>query len=88
MSTFGVNLPVVSARLILRMAVRKRINQCTLLSFLEEERTARFAEGEDRAQQSLLPARLEDYVATANPVRLVDDFVDTLLKVQPFNDLR
>lgn len=39
---------------------------------------ARFVEGEDRAQQSLLPARLEDYVAEDNPVRVVDAFVDVL----------
>jgi transposase len=36
----------------------------------------RFVEGEDRAQQSLLPASLEDYVGEDNPV--VDVYVEEL----------
>jgi transposase len=38
----------------------------------------RFIEGEDRSQITLFPARLEDYVAEDNPVRVVDAFVDQL----------
>jgi transposase len=38
----------------------------------------RFVEGEDRAQQSLLPASLEDYVGEDNPVRVVDVYVEEL----------
>ena len=38
----------------------------------------RFVEGEDRVQLSLLPSRLEDYVAEGNPVRAVDAFVEAL----------
>jgi transposase len=34
--------------------------------------------GEDRAQASLLPARVEDYVAADAPVRVIDAFVDGL----------
>jgi transposase len=34
--------------------------------------------GEDRAQSSLLPARIEDYVAGDAPVRVIDAFVDGL----------
>jgi transposase len=37
-----------------------------------------FVEGRDRGQISLLPARLDDYVAEDNPVRAVDVFVDNL----------
>jgi transposase len=39
---------------------------------------AGFVEGRDRGQMSLLPARLDDYVAEDNPVRAVDVFVDNL----------
>ncbi|MGI9403768.1 MAG: IS1182 family transposase [Hyphomicrobium sp.] len=39
---------------------------------------AGFVEGTDRGQMTLLPARLEDYVAEDNPVRAVDVFVDNL----------
>jgi len=38
----------------------------------------RFIEGEDRAQVTLLPECLDDYIAEANPVRVVDVFVDEL----------
>jgi transposase len=38
----------------------------------------RFIEGEDRAQVTLLPACLEDYVEAENPVRVVEVFVDGL----------
>lgn len=39
---------------------------------------AGFVEGTDRGQMTLLPARLDDYVAEDNPVRAVDVFVDNL----------
>ena len=35
----------------------------------------RFVEGEDRRQQTMLPACLEDYLANDNPVRVVDAFM-------------
>jgi transposase len=35
----------------------------------------RFIEGEDRAQITLLPECLDDYVAEDNPVRVVEVFV-------------
>jgi len=38
----------------------------------------RFIVGRDRAQATLFPERLEDYVAENNPVRVVDMFVDGL----------
>ena len=38
----------------------------------------RFVEGEDRSQSTLFPERLDDYVGEANPVRVVDVFVDEL----------
>jgi transposase len=38
----------------------------------------RFIEGEGRTQITLLPECLEDYVASDNPVRVVDVFVDQL----------
>lgn len=38
----------------------------------------RFVEGEDRRQDSFLPASLDDYVAEANPVRVVEAFIDAL----------
>ncbi|SCA55693.1 transposase (fragment) [Candidatus Terasakiella magnetica] len=37
-----------------------------------------FIEGEDRNQSTLFPERLDDYVGTDNPVRIVDVFVDEL----------
>jgi transposase len=39
---------------------------------------ARFVEGADRHQVTLLPNCLEDYVGDDNPVRVVDAFVDEL----------
>lgn len=38
----------------------------------------RFIEGEDRCQQALLPASLEDYINEENPVRVIDAFIDEL----------
>ena len=38
----------------------------------------RFVEGEDRSQQALLPANLEDYIDEENPARVVDAFIDEL----------
>jgi transposase len=38
----------------------------------------RFIEGEDRAQLSLLPTNLEEYVENDNAVRIVDAFIDAL----------
>ena len=38
----------------------------------------RFVEGEIRQQVTLLPECLDDYVATDNPVRIVEAFVDEL----------
>ena len=38
----------------------------------------RFIEGECRAQSTLLPERLDDWIAEDNPVRAVDAFVDAL----------
>ena len=38
----------------------------------------RFIEGEDRAQATLFPACLEDYISEDNPVRVIDAFVDEL----------
>jgi len=38
----------------------------------------RFVEGEDRSQSTLFPERLDDFVGTDNPVRVVDVFVNEL----------
>ena len=38
----------------------------------------RFVEGEDRRQAALLPECLDDYVASDNPVRIIEAFVDEL----------
>lgn len=38
----------------------------------------RFIQGEDRAQSTLLPEILDDYITEANPVRVVDVYVDEL----------
>ena len=38
----------------------------------------RFIEGESRAQATLFPERLDDWIAEDNPVRAVDAFVDEL----------
>ena len=37
-----------------------------------------FIEGQNRAQVSLLPPSIDDYIATDSLVRVVDAFVDTL----------
>ena len=39
---------------------------------------AGFVSGADRAQGTMFPAQLEDYVAEDNPVRVIDFFVDQL----------
>lgn len=39
---------------------------------------ARFVEGDDRNQVTLLPECLDDFVAEDNPVRVVDAFVSEL----------
>jgi transposase len=39
---------------------------------------ARFIEGEERGQLSLLPTSLDEYVDADNPVRVVDAFIDEL----------
>ncbi|MEO9969184.1 MAG: IS1182 family transposase [Hyphomonadaceae bacterium] len=39
---------------------------------------SRFVEGENRAQQVLLPPSLEDYIDEDNPVRVVDAYIDEL----------
>lgn len=38
----------------------------------------RFVEGDDRSQDMLLPASLEDYIGEDNPVRVIDVYVDAL----------
>ena len=38
----------------------------------------RFIEGESRNQITLMPACLDDYIDTDNPVRVIDLFVDEL----------
>ncbi len=38
----------------------------------------RFVEGVDRSQSTLFPDRLEDWIGTDNPVRVIDVFVDEL----------
>jgi transposase len=37
-----------------------------------------FIEGQDRAQVSLLPPSIDDYITTESLVRVVDAFVDSL----------
>ena len=37
-----------------------------------------FIEGESRAQATLFPERLGDYIAEESPVRVIDVFVDEL----------
>lgn len=39
---------------------------------------AGFIEGESRAQATLLPERLDDYIAENSPVRVIDVFVQRL----------
>jgi transposase len=49
---------------------------------------AGFIEGADRAQSSLLPESLDDWVAESNPVRFINAFVDGLdLKVLGFEGI-
>jgi hypothetical protein len=38
----------------------------------------RFVEGIDRAQATLFPEYLEDWIDADNPVRVIDSFVDKL----------
>ena len=38
----------------------------------------RFVEGVDRAQSTLFPDRLEDWIGEDSPVRVIDVFVDEL----------
>ena len=38
----------------------------------------RFVQGEDRRQDYLLPASLDDYVSEENPVRAIEAFIDAL----------
>jgi len=38
----------------------------------------RFVAGADRAQSTLLPESLDDWVDESNPVRVIDAFVDAL----------
>ena len=42
------------------------------------DRMKRFIEGEDRKQVTLLPECLDDFVATDNPVRIIEAFVEEL----------
>ena len=39
---------------------------------------SRFVQPEERAQETFLPFRLEDYVTEENPVRVIDVFVEQL----------
>lgn len=39
---------------------------------------ARYVEGSDRSQVTLLPECLDDYIAEDNPVRVVEAFVEEL----------
>mgnify|MGYP001570414193 CR=1 FL=1 len=49
----------------------------------------RFVEGMDRSQGTLLPERLDDYIAEDNPVRAIDVFVDALdLKTLGFDGIQ
>jgi transposase len=49
----------------------------------------RFVEGVNRSQGTLLPERLDDYIAEDNPVRAVDVFVDALdLKMLGFDGMQ
>ena len=42
------------------------------------DRMKRFVEGLDRGQSTLFPECLEDWIGEANPVRVIDVFVDQL----------
>lgn len=39
---------------------------------------SRFIEEDSRAQSTLFPERLEDYITSDNPIRVIDAFVDGL----------
>ena len=43
----------------------------------------RFVEGTDRHQSTLFPECLEDWICEANPVRVIDVFVDGLDLADP-----
>jgi transposase len=43
-----------------------------------EDEMKRFIQGESRTQSTLLPEILDDYITDANPVRVIDVFVDEL----------
>jgi transposase len=45
---------------------------------IEEDEMKRFIQGESRTQSTLLPEMLDDYITDANPVRVIDVFVDEL----------
>jgi len=48
----------------------------------------RFIEGKSRNQITLLPAGLDDYIDTNNPVRVIDLFVDVLLRVENYPEMK
>src|SRR5258707_243417 len=50
----------------------------SLASDSREDRMRRFVEGTDRAQATLFPECLEDWICEDNPVRAIDVFVDEL----------
>src|SRR6266436_1561412 len=50
----------------------------SLASDSREDRMRRFVEGTDRAQATLFPECLEDWIGEDNPVRAIDVFVDEL----------
>lgn len=41
----------------------------------------RYIEGKSRGQMVLMPATLDDFIGEDNPVRVIDLFVDELMKV-------
>jgi transposase len=49
-----------------------------ILARLREDSMKRFVEGIDRAQSTLFPECLEDWIGEDNPVRVIDVFVDEL----------
>src|SRR5262245_64538185 len=49
-----------------------------LLVILQGEWMKRFVAGADRAQSTLLPGCLDDFIDDNNPVRVIDAFVDAL----------
>src|SRR6267154_600351 len=69
----------------MRRLVRSRPRLCKNASFRvslasdsREDRMRRFVEGTDRAQATLFPECLEDWICEDNPVRAIDVFVDEL----------